>query len=322
MTRAANGSAKKRGGPALEAASRRLVTLALALVLTWSPTAAAEDKLANGYAASPLAESIFTPEQVATEVARVNNWLIENYAKLAPDRRQAVREGLYTLLSSAVAQRHADGEPLLPTSDDLLIRTIFSWAEPLGVYGAHHVYNELVARSGLEEIPEMPALAPLPDAFATALDGDLLVIRSDRGGWRVRVPFWFMPFAFSEFDTKNGPRTQLVMIATGAAKHDGLPGHSQSTIRLFAGPGQVGGDFAAYWRDALGFGSGSERMPLPIEGLTARKRFDADAKIHSEIVSWAGDAGPLVVYYAGAPGPYEKNRVHYLDFVRSLREKR
>ena len=40
------------------------------------------------------------------------------------------------------------------------------------------------------------------------------------------------------------------------------------------------------------------------------------------MVSWAGNNGPLVVYYAGAPGPYEKNRVHFLDFVRSLRGER
>ena len=151
------------------------------------------------------------------------------------------------------------------------MRTIFSWAEPLGVYGAHHVYNEIVARSGLEEVPEMPTLAPLPDAFETGFERDTLTLRSVRGGWSVRVPFWFMPFALSEFDTKNGPRTQLVMLGTGTSKHEGLPGHSQSTIRLFAGPGQVGGDFARYWRQALGFDSTSERIPLPIEGLTARK---------------------------------------------------
>lgn len=302
--------------------TRHILTAVLALFLASSSTAGAEDPLANGYAASPLADPIFTPEQIATEVARVNNWLIENHGKLDPNRRQTVREGLYSLLSSYVAQRHADGAPLLPTQDDLLMRTIFTWSEPLGVYGAHHVYNELIARSGLEDVPEMPALAPLPEAFATGLEGDMLTLRSDRGGWSVRIPFWFMPFAVSEFDTKGGPRTQLVMLATGAAKHEGLPGHSQSTIRLFVGPGQVGGDFARYWAEALGFDTGSERLPLPIEGLTARKRFDEEAKIHSEMVSWAGNNGPLVVYYAGAPGPYEKNRVHFLDFLRSLRGNR
>ena len=301
---------------------RRVLATVFTVLFAATAPAGSEEQLPSGYSAAPLDEPIFTPEQVATEVARVNNWLIENHTKLDPNRRQTVREGLYALLSSHVSRRHADGEPLLPNSDDLLMRTIFSWAEPLGVYGAHHVYNELVTRSGLDEVPEMPALAPLPDAFETGFETDTLTLRSIRGGWSVRVPFWFMPFALSEFDTKNGPRTQLVMLGTGTSKHEGLPGHSQSTIRLFAGPGQAGGDFARYWGQALGFDSTSERIRLPIEGLTARKRFDAEAKIHSEMVSWAGNNGPLVVYYAGAPGPYEKNRVHYLDFVRSLRGER
>ncbi|MCR9094605.1 MAG: hypothetical protein NXI30_10350 [bacterium] len=292
----------------------------LVALLIWVASAAgASERLENGYAAAPLTDPIFTSEQIATEIARLNNWLIENHAKLDPERRQSVREALYSLLSSYVAQRHTEGKPLLPLEDDLLMRTVFSWAEPLGVYGAHHVYNELVARSGLENVPEMPALVPLPESFTSSLEGDLLLLRSARGGWSVRFPFWFMPFAIAEFDTKNGPRTQLVMLGTGTIRHDGLPGHSQSTIRLFVGPGQVGGGFESYWRKALGFETGSERVPIPIDGLSSRKRFDEEAKIHSEMVSWAGNNGPILVYYAGAPGPYEKNREHFFDFIRSLR---
>lgn len=283
------------------------------------PSVSAADRLANGFDAAPLADPIFTEEQIANEVARLNNWLIDNYAKLDPNRRQRAREGLYTLLGSYVSHRHAKGEPLFPTGDDLITRTIFSWSEPLGVYGAHHIYNELISRSDVEDVPEMPALTPLPADFKTGLEGDLLEMRSTRGGWGFRIPYWFMPFAVSEFDTKNGPRTQLVMLATGASKHEGLPGNSQSTLRLFAGPGLIGGDFAKYWSKALGFDSKSERRALPIEGLSARKRFDEEAQIHSELVAWAGNNGPLVVYYAGAPGPYEKNRVHFIDFVRQLR---
>ena len=283
------------------------------------PSVSAADRLANGFDAAPLADPIFTEEQVATEVARLNNWLIDNHAKLDPDRRQLVREGLYTLLGSHVSHRQKRGEPLLPAEDDLIMRSIFSWSEPLGVYGAHHIYNELIARSDVEGVPEMPALVPLPVGFEAALEDDLLSMRSTRGGWSFRIPYWFMPFAVSEFDTKNGPRTQLVMLSTGASKHEGLPGNSQSTLRLFAGPGQIGGDFEKYWSKALGFDSKSERRDLPIEGLSARKRFDEESRIHSEMVAWAGNNGPLVVYYAGAPGPYEKNRVHFIDFLRQLR---
>ena len=298
----------------------RCVLLALACGwLAFGGVARAEDTLANGYSAAPLAAPIFTPEQVATEVARLNNWLIENHQTLAPDRRQAVREGLYTLLASYVSHRRAEEKPLLPEEDDLIMRTIFSWAEPLGVYGAHLVFNELLDRRQADEIPRMPALAPLPSAFSMAYEEEALRLSSARGGWSVSIPFWFMPFAISEFDTREGMRTQLAMIATGATTHEGIPGQSQSTIRLFVGPGQVGGEFARYWREVLGFPRNATREAFPIEGLNTTKTFDEAAQIHSEMVSWMGNTGPIAVYYAGAPGPYEANRVHFIDFVRSLR---
>ena len=34
------------------------------------------------------------------------------------------------------------------------------------------------------------------------------------------------------------------IVSTGAAKHEGIPGQSQGSLRLFAGPGQSGADFA------------------------------------------------------------------------------
>ncbi|MEM9177032.1 MAG: hypothetical protein AAGC67_17570 [Myxococcota bacterium] len=295
------------------------LALPSAALLVLPREAHATERLPNGYAAAPLSDPIFTEEEVAKALARLNNWLIQNASKLDNERRQKTREGLYTILASHVAHRHAKGAPLLPLEDDLIMRTIFSWAEPLGVYGGHHVFNRLRGQMKGEAIPEMPALIALPDSFTVDLEGDMLALRSTRGGWSARVPFWFMPFSISEFDTKNGPRTQLVMLSTGAARHEGIPGLSQSNLRLFAGPGQVGGDFARYWRETFGFGPDTERLKLPIDGLVSRKQFDAEARIHSEIVSWAGNNGPLVVYYAGPPGPYEKNRAHFLDFVRSLR---
>lgn len=277
------------------------------------------DVVQGGYSTEPLAAPIFSPEQVATEGARLNNWLIENRATLTPERRQAVLEGLYALVSSHVAHLYAETKRVLPESDDLLLRSLLFWAEPLGAFGAHHVFNSLLARGDEADIEPMPALLEVPDAFSITLDGDTFRLTSARGGWSVVVPYYFMVHTMSEFDTKNGPRTQLVMMSTGAARHEGRPGHSQAAIRLFAGPGQSGGDFARYWLQSLGFDADSSREPFPVGDLRSWKRFDEPTMIQTEMVTWAGANGPLVVYYAGVKGSYEANRVHFVDFVRALR---
>ena len=299
---------------------RALGRIVLAAFVFAAPTPGfGADQVQGGYSVEPLADPIFTSEQVATEVARMNNWLIENYTRLEPQRRQVFLEGLYVLLSSYVAHTHAEIRRVLPSGEDLLLRSLLSWAEPLGAYGGHLAYNEMLGREDLPDVEPMPALLPVPPEFALALEGDMLRLSSARGGWSVEVPYYFMVFGLSEFDTKNGPRTQLAIVSTGAAKHEGIPGQSQGSLRLFAGPGQSGGDFARYWQLTLGFDSGSKREALGIADLKSLKRFDAEARIHTEIVSWQGANGPLVVYYAGVQGVYEANRAHFLDFVRSLR---
>ena len=292
-----------------------IASMALALPALCS----ASDRIQGGYSLEPLQEPVFTAEEIASEGARLNNYMIEHYAELDPRRRQTFLEGLYALVSAYAANEYVEHERVLPTKDDLLLRSLFSWAEPLGAYGGHLLYNEMLARADLPDIPPMPALRSVPDAFSLTLEGDVLRLASARGGWSVDVPYYFMIFELSEFDTKHGPRTQLAVLSTSAAAHEGRPGLSQGNLRLFAGPGQTGRDFERYWQRVLAFEQDVERAPLGVGPLRSLRRFDTEAQIHTEMVSWQGMNGPLVVYYAGAPGVYEKNRAHFLDFVRSLR---
>lgn len=282
--------------------------------------AVANAATAAGYATSPLDDPPFDAEEVAKATAQLNNWLVENYPKLDLASRKGPREALFSLVSSHVAHLQAAYGTTFPTDADLLLQTIYSWAEPLGVHGGHLVFNELRSRQAEPTAPEMPAMLEMPSGFSIELEGDQLRLASKTGGWRVGLPYYFMVFGIDEVDTRNGgPRTQLVTLSTGAAPHEGVPGLSQSTLVIMAGPGQAGPAFQRFWERAQGFDLDAEREPLGIDDLRSVRRFDEERKIRSELVGWLGTNGPIVVAYSGVPGPFEKNRPHFLDFVRSLR---
>lgn len=295
---------------------------ALALVVLFGFIGAGSFTTAAGadpYSTAPLDSPLFNAEQVGTETARLNNWLIENLPKLNAPARQGPREALFTLLSSHVAHLQKTQGSTLPTGPDVLLQTIFSWSEPLGVFGGHLVFNEMRSRNAENAVAEMPEIVPVPPAFSLSLEGAQFRLASEKGGWSVDLPYYFMIFGMDEITTKNGPRTQIVTISTASAKHEGRDGLSQSTLVLMAGPGQAGGSFQRYWERAQGFGADAQREPLGVEDLRSLRRFTAKTMIHSELVGWVGRNGPIVVTYSGVAGPFEKNRPHFLDFVRSLR---
>ena len=272
------------------------------------------------YSTAPLTDPPFNADEVGQATAKLNNWLVENYPKLEPAAHKGPREALYSLLSAHVSHLQSAYGRTFPVESDLLVQTIFSWAEPLGVHGGHLVFNALRSLQNEPTVPEMAAMLQMPPGFSIELVGDQFRLSSTTGGWRVEFPYYFMVFVVDEVDTRNGgPRTQLVTISTAAAPHEGLPGMSQSTLVLMVGPGQAGNQFQRYWENAQGFGRDARKEALGIDDLRSVKRFDEERKIHSELVGWLGTNGPVVVAYSGVAGPFEKNRPHFLDFVRSLR---
>lgn len=148
----------------------------------------------------------------------------------------------------------------------------------------------------------------------------MLTLESKRGEWTVAIPYYFMIWNLSEFDAKEGPRTQLVSISTAASTHEGLDGHSQATLMLLAGPGADPAEFETYWRAGLGFAGDEPFQELPVSDLKSRRRFDAAANVHSEYTTWQTKSGPILVAYMGMNGTYQSNRPNFIDFLRSLRD--
>ena len=214
------------------------------------------------------------------------------------------REHLYYLIDSWVKMIHARDDVVFPVNHDPVLQTFFSWAERLGAFGGNLIYNAL--RS--DQFPEMPPLMEVPSGFDVALRQDMLVVSSTRGHWSVAVPYYFMIWNITEWDAKNGPRTQLVTFSTGAAVHEGQEGHSQATLMLLFGPGDEGDSFTDYWARHLGFEGKEPARPIDVRSLKARHRFDKSTNMHSEYTSWTSPHGQFVVAYLGINGSYQWNR--------------
>lgn len=298
---------------------RRSLLNAFTLVVAASGAAApanANEPIQGGYSTEPLKSPVFKVAQVAVEAAAFNNWLNSNYASLTADTMTGPREHLYYLIDSWVSSIYKRDGVVLPADHDLLLQNLYSWSERLGVFGGNLVYNAIKA----EQAPEMPSLMPVPDEFSLSLRKDMLTVESKRGGWSAAIPYYFMIWNLSEFDAKDGPRTQLVSISTAAAAHQGLDGHSQATLMLLAGPGVDPAEFEKYWRVGLGFTGDEPLQDLPVSALKSRTRFDAATKLHAEYTTWQTKSGPILVAYMGMNGTYQSNRPHFIDFLRSLRD--
>jgi len=276
--------------------------------------ARAEGPIQGGYSTKPLEAPVFETAQVAVEAAAFNNWLNENYSGLTPETMKGPREHLYYLIDSWVSSIYRRDGVVLPSEHDLVLQTFFSWAERLGVFGGHLIYNAIKS----EEAPKMPPLMTVPDEFSLSLRRDMLHVESNKVGWSVSVPYYFMIWNISEFDATEGPRTQLLSLSTSAAAHQGLEGHSQATLMLLVGPGQKLSEFEEFYRTALGFTGTETPQALPVGQLTSKTKFDEATKLHSEYTSWQAKGGPMVVAYMGMNGTYQSNRANFIDFVRAV----
>lgn len=268
-----------------------------------------------GYSLEPLSQPVFGPAEVAVGTAKLNNWLNENYEAMAPEQYKGPREYLYYLIDSHVKEIYAREGRILPTEPDLILQTLFSWAERLGVYGGSITFNQV----RLSSMPEMPMALELPPSITVSIHGDLLRIESI-ANWRFVVPYYFMPYMVTAFTANNGMPTQFLAIATGAAKDKSEAGRSQATLMLIYSRDVVFEDFKRFWTEQIGIPADAQESELGYQQLTAKYYFDTSTQIHTEALIWSQGKGAFAMTYAGVDGTYQWNRVHFLDFLRSLHE--
>lgn len=287
-----------------------LVTL-LFLLLTLPVQA--DDVAIAGYSTKPLRAPLFDEAQLAIETTGINNWLIANIKSLSYDQMKGPREHVYYLIDSRVKQHYAKEKQVLPTTHDPILETLFSWAEPLSVFGGSEAFNAV-------KDPASPAREPtmmLPEGISLGLSKDMFKLHS-ASGWTLSFPYYFMIGSIADFTPKDGPRTQLVVVSTGAARDQSDAGKSQATLMFMFSPEKTD-IFERYWREHLGIGAEVMPKALGVANLFSRSVVDAPMLIHKELTCWSDSTGSFAVAYLGIEGTYEWNRQHFIDFVRSIR---
>lgn len=292
----------------------RCVLLLTIAVLFWAatPVLASElpEPIQGGYSTEPLRAPIFDEAQVAVETMAINNWLNSNIQNLTYEQMKGPREHLYYLIDSRVKQIYASEKRVLPKEHDLILEILFSWAEPLGVFGGTLAFNAVRSPRAVAKTPPMK----LPDGIALNLTEDLFTVRSEMG-WSISFPYYFMIWNIGDFTAKDGgPRTQLVTLSTGATKDKSSVGRSQATLMFLFSP-QKDERFEEYWRSQLGIRTEVKPQDIGVGHLTSRHVVDEGTKLHKEFTSWQDPSGTVAVAYLGIEGTYEWNRPHFIDFV-------
>jgi len=278
------------------------------------PAYATEDTPQPGYTTSTLRDPIFDTLQVALEATTFNNWLIYNYESLTEREREGVREHLYYLIDSRIKALYLEKSVVLPEEHDILLDLLFSWAEPLGIYGGSLAFNAVNA----PDAPDRPSLLTLPESMALSLEDDLFTVSSSLYNWQFDVPYYFMIWAIDDSAGSNGMQAQRVVLSTGVAEDTSPLGHSQATILFMFFPEMDKASVTQFLSPGLGISDNAERLDL--NGVEHRSyyEFDEVSRMHTELTTWDNEAGAYAITFLGADGTYQWNRPHFLDFVRSL----
>lgn len=233
-----------------------------------------DTKPQKGYSTDTLQNPVFDPAQVSVEVTKINNWLNANYVKLSYEQMKGPREHLYYLIDSYVKSYYLQQKQVLPNKSDLVLETLFSWSERLGVYGGSLVHNEVKSSSSAN----IPTLMQLPKQISLSLNDDLLLVEASEEGWSVQFPYYFMIWNVNEFNATNGKRMQLLALSTGAALDKSTTGKSQATIMLMFSPEMDVNEFRDYWRKGMAIENNAEERK--IQDRSSHYSYDSATKLH------------------------------------------
>lgn len=268
----------------------------------------------DGYSSSPLEEPVFEYAKVIVDSTSFNNWLNANYSTLNAQTMKGPREHLYSLLSSYVSELNKRDGLILPRENDLVLETMLSWSERLGVYGAHHFYNKVKGPKS----KAMPELMKVPDGINISAVNDMYVVKSKNGSWITKFPYYFMIGNINEFNATNGMKTQLLSISTGAARDKTKAGRSQSTLMFIHSPSKNRDEFKSYWLAQFDIGSEIKPKALGLNGLESFYLYHEQSHLHKEVAFLPSPQGAYLVAYLGMDGAFQVNKQHYLDFLSQI----
>ncbi|HEX6036716.1 hypothetical protein [Longimicrobium sp.] len=241
------------------------------------------------------------------------NWM-KTASGASHDELLATRERLYFVIGSAARQDFFAQLGQNPQFDPADLAQLFELAASLGVYGAADIARSLP----LSPEDAIGAAPGVPAGMRLEFAPPLLRVSSDSGGWTAQVPYYWMIGSLQRAEVNGGP-TELASISTLFGDNKNQEGASQATILLVSAPGQDPAAFEEFWLAQVGVTRENVLAESPLAGATAYRARDDAADLSKEVVFIRTARGPLAVAYVGLSGPFETNRVNFVDFLRNLR---
>ena len=292
---------------------KNILYLAVLVCATTALLASGGRSATEVYATEPLSDPIRDVAENTVEFTQFNNWLNTNYDAVPEDRRQALKEHLYSIIDSHVKQLYEREGALLPVGEDIILPMSFAWATRMGVFGAHSVLAELDPDAAKTVTTPVAA----PESLKINARGDMLVISSNWGGWTAAFPYWFMVNDLRQFRAGNGLQTQLAAISTGFGHHTADDGYSQATIMIVYSPEGSELEFREFWLQLFKL-TAADEVEHKNRDMRIFRKLDAPTHMHTEVVFPDIAKGAMAVSYMGLAGTYEHNHQHFEDFLAAL----
>ena len=268
----------------------------------------------RSYSTQPLADPLFSWAEVVAGSNRMNNWLVAHQAELSTDNTKGPREYLYYLISSQVSHILQRDQSIWPKSEDPVLAQLFYWSQQLGAFGGPLVFNNIKPAS----MPHADQVLEIPSPFKLKLEGSNFKLSSKAANWSAHFPYYFMIQDLFESQDQSGNAVTVATIATGAASDNTSAGRSQATIMLIHSPTADHEAFVETWAQAMNIQGSRKTKALNFRELESSYAYDPSIKMHMEAGFIKSKSGSFAFIFAGNDGTYQKNRVHFLDFLQHL----
>jgi hypothetical protein len=267
------------------------------------------------YSTAPLEQSpIMSSAEVVVDFAKFNNWLVE-HQQANPRSFPQIREHAYLLVDSVLKLRQSEGRADLTEFDRVVLTEMFNWSTRFGIYGAGLAAKEFT--TGKDRELTEPLLPQKPNRLR--LEFPYFVVSSKAAEWELRFPYYFMLWGCTRYKANNGLLTDMALLSTSFAKHDKGEGLSQATIMFIYSPKADCKKFDGFWLGMIGIAETGKTDAEPLPSSTNYYAYDEPTNMHKEVTLLAEPTGCYAIAYSGIGGPYQANRVSYLDFMKTLR---
>jgi hypothetical protein len=285
--------------------------LATAVVLAGTPTGV-------DYSLMPLAgEPVTSSADQGIEAARLGR-VLESGDPIPLGQREELRRRVYVLIDGLVKERFAAGRIVFSRPDLSRVIRYYQWADTLKVPGAGQVVEYFRRIFAIPADEEAETSFNLPDPYRMELRFPNFQVRSEAAPWLLQYPYYLMTEDIRRVVPAEGWESDLIVVSTLFAPHRKDKGHSQSRILFAYSEAVEHARFQEHWLRQLGIENGKTVKNEVFPDAPAYSRLDKKKRQRAEVCFLHTDNGSAAIALVGIDGSYQKNRPHYLDFLRSL----